>query len=126
MPFASTEELILAYVDENQWMLVQDLVYFDSKFTNLPIKVPAGFITDGSSIPQPLWGFVGHPLQGGYVWAGLVHDLLYREHMFTRKICDAIFKEACLELGMPKWKAQGAYIALRSFGWISWNAKEKR
>lgn len=37
-------------------------------------RVPAGFISDGASIPRVFWWLIGHPLMGDYRRAALVHD----------------------------------------------------
>ena len=41
--------------------------------------IPAGFITDGASIPALAWMLVGHPYDPDYICEALVHDFRWRK-----------------------------------------------
>lgn len=85
------------------------------------ITVPAGFITDGYSIPRIFWGLLqpyGQPIE-----AAVVHDFLYSRAggksypQLTRKQIDRIFLE-CMELTkVPRGKRFLIYRAVRLGGW---------
>lgn len=55
------------------------------------IYVPAGFITDFASVPRIPLAFMLFGGIGDY--AAVVHDWLYRNGLYTREECDAIFWE---------------------------------
>lgn len=83
------------------WRLEQDLVYESlEEDMGIPIIVPAGYVTDGASIPRIFWAVL--PSWGRYSRAAVVHDLLCTRlcqgkphpQAPTRKIADAIFYEA--------------------------------
>jgi hypothetical protein len=77
------------------------------------ITVPAGFITDGASIPRCFWNILA-PF-GEYFEAAIIHDFLYTEgnRRFTRKQSDLIFKEAMFNIGIG-WFTRGIiYRAVR-------------
>ncbi|MCU7841914.1 MAG: DUF1353 domain-containing protein [Candidatus Thiodiazotropha sp. (ex Troendleina suluensis)] len=42
--------------------------------------VPAGYITDGASIPRFAWSIVGGPMSRPYLYAALPHDFRYEVH----------------------------------------------
>jgi len=76
--------------------------------------VAVGFITDFASTPRFLWGIF--PPMGKYSIAALVHDDLYRENKFARKVCDAIFLALMVFLGVGKWSRNTMHRAVRMFG----------
>lgn len=41
--------------------------------------IPAGFVTDGASIPRPFWVCVGNPFDPDYICEALVHDWRWRK-----------------------------------------------
>lgn len=84
------------------------------------IVVPAGFKTDGASIPRLLWPVFGHPFER-YAAAAVLHDSLYRIKTMSRAEADRIFLEAMAVLGVPKWKRNLMYAGVRAGGWWYWN-----
>jgi hypothetical protein len=83
------------------------------------ITVPAGFVTDGASIPQAFWSILGP--HGEYFPAALIHDYLYSDASTgffntTRKQSDDIFKEAMFNIGVAWPKREIIYRAVRLFG----------
>jgi len=77
--------------------LVSPLVYDD-------ITVPAGFESDGASIPRLFWWLIGGPFSGKYRDAAVLHDYLCKHPDYTRKQADDIFLEAMAELGVALWR----------------------
>ena len=87
------------------------------------ITVPAGFDTDGASIPRVFWSVLD-PF-GPYFKAAVIHDWLYSRHncRFNRAQSDEIFKEAMYNNGLD-WVRRGAiYRAVRLAGWRSYKGK---
>lgn len=83
------------------------------------ITIPAGFTTDGASIPRVFWSILSP--YGEYFPAALVHDFLYSPNniWFNRKESDQLFLEAMYNIGIG-WPMRGTiYSAVRSFGWRS-------
>ena len=78
------------------------------------ITVPAGFVTDFASTPFFIQWLLPHT--GLYGKAACLHDYLYQTGMYEREVCDKIFLEAMLVLGVPEWKAYSMYKAVRIFG----------
>ena len=95
------------------------------------IVVPAGFISDGASIPRVVWPLVGSPWMGRYVQAAILHDYLYYKNGWVgcnkcnfkleRHEVDKVFKRAMGVLSTPKYDISVIYAAVKLFGWISWN-----
>ena len=85
------------------------------------IAVPAGFKTDGASIPRLLWPIVGPPLRANYLRAAVVHDFLcveaYRQKSYTlRAIADAVFLHLLADCGVGKIRRGCMYAAVRWWG----------
>jgi hypothetical protein len=88
------------------------------------VTIPAGFMSDGASVPQLLWWFLP-PWGDRSTFAALVHDyLLDRLQGFApggpvagaedRARCDGQFLEALLTLGVPRWRALIAWAGVRA------------
>lgn len=88
------------------------------------VTVKKGFITDGASIPKIAWSLIGGPF-GEYAYAAFVHDFSYCYKLFSRKVCDKIFKNAMKDLNVEWFKRNVMYWAVRMFGWIGWNKHKK-
>lgn len=91
--------------------------------SDLTITVPAGYMSDGASVPRPLWWFLP-PWGDPGTFAALVHDyLLDRLQGFipggpmpgaeTRAKCDRQFLLALRALKVPAWKAYAAWAGTR-------------
>jgi len=85
------------------------------------ITVPAGFVTDLASIPRLFWNIL--PPFGKYTEAAVVHDWVYRNHLFPRAICDAILLEAMQLCGVNWISRQIIYRNVRAFGWAAWGTE---
>ena len=134
-------------VGRPRWLILKMLDFgIGDKDSNIRIKVPEGFVTDGASVPKLLSNIF--PPTGEYLPAAVVHDLLYRTggyifqepgvselykidrsdgpHIMSRKECDNIFKEAMEALKgsdyeVSTWKIHAMYWAVRLFGGSSFN-----
>jgi len=90
---------------------------FHAVVDDVPITVPAGFVTDGASIPRILWRVCGHPMSTRRLPAAVLHDWLYYSITdFTRAEADQAYRDGLITLGFPRWKAAVEYYALRLFG----------
>lgn len=104
------------------FMLTADFRYVSSLGE---ILVPLGFITDGASIPQVFWSILS-PF-GDYFKAAVIHDFLYSSmnDKFSRLQADLIFKEAMFNLGVPWYRREIIFRAVRAFGCSSFRGKIK-
>lgn len=104
---AFTDDLtITALADGMNWRVFQALDYeVGGAGSGRIVTVPAGFVTDGASVPRPLWDLL--PSWGTYSRAAVVHDYLCtllnagtpHAEAPTRKAADAIFYEAMVVCG---------------------------
>jgi hypothetical protein len=79
-------------------------------------SAPAGFVTDGASIPQEFWSLIGSPFTGKYRTAAVLHDAAYRTLGVTKDDADLMLRDASLELGCPHWIAEALYTGVRFGG----------
>ena len=111
----------------DNWSVLTPFTYFvGHEDSNERIDIPAGFVTDGASVPQPFWSII--PPWGQYGQAAVVHDFLC-EHLFTkvsgvptkitRKRADQIFLEAMEVLQVPAWKRLSMYAAVRAYATLT-------
>lgn len=89
--------------------------------------VPAGFESDGASVPRFLWGAVFPRDDRQALFGALVHDYVYRTHPFgwTKKDADNSFYELMRKGGVSYIRARKAYLGVRLFGKSSWEAGGK-
>jgi hypothetical protein len=82
------------------------------------IIVPAGFLTDGASIPRLFWGILS-PF-GSYFSAALIHDYLYHpdsQWQIDRAMADLVFLDAMRDVGVGWLTRQTIHKAVRLGGW---------
>lgn len=98
-----------AILGADHWRVTKEFRYFiGGKDTQQWVTIPAGYLTDGASVPRIFWSMI--PPWGAYGQAAVVHDLLCeylsivdhgKPKLITRERCDAIFMEAMTVLGVP-------------------------
>jgi Protein of unknown function (DUF1353) len=91
-----------------------------------PVNVPAGFVTDLTSIPRLFWQIL-RP-EGRYAYASVVHDYLYWEQNRTREEADLILKIAMEDSMVDPATVETIYQAVRIAGQAAWdsNARMKK
>lgn len=98
-----------AILGADHWRVTEEFRYFiGSKDSQQWVTVPAGYLTDGASVPRVFWSML--PPWGAYGQAAVVHDLIC-EYLsivdngilkrINRKRCDDILDEAMGVLGVP-------------------------
>ena len=103
------------------WRLKEDFV-FEVLETGAIHKVPAGFTFNGASIPRVFWPIVGHPMEGSFLSASLLHDWCCvkskKAGKYTLRVAgDALFYHMLCEAGVPFWRRAAMYLAVRLQGW---------
>lgn len=91
---------------------------------DFPIVIPAGFRTDGASIPLILRPFFER--YGKNTEAAVIHDFLYSKFNSTginRELADRIFLFILKENGVSWRVRKMMYEAVRMFGDIFWEKK---
>lgn len=88
------------------------------------VDVPAGFVTDLTSIPWYLWSTGLRP-DGQYTFAAVVHDYLYWTQRRPREVADKILKLGMEDLKVPRHTIYAIYEAVRLRGQSAWDANKK-
>lgn len=112
-----TSKAEIEILDNNQYKLISPFEYHVGDYPSQDIiKVPAGFITDLTSIPRILW-FILHPC-GQWAKSSIIHDYLYSKSNTTktRLEADKIFLEGLKVLKVPLVQRYALYYAVRLFG----------
>ena len=90
--------------------------------------IPAGFESDGASVPRFFWRIVCPPTDPQAVRAGVAHDYIYRTQPegWTRAEADKMFYDLLVEDGMYRCRARLAYLGVRIGGGFTWDESRKR
>ena len=115
------------------WALQRPLTYYPGNRT-YSITVPAGCVTDLTTVPR--WGWALVPPDGPWVKAAIIHDYLYatvgtgkwkghpasitRPTPYSRLESDRILREAMKNLGIGWFIRNIIYLAVRLGGGSSW------
>ncbi len=105
--------------DDRSVQLIEPFGYKDSK--GVDWSVPAGFVSDGASIPWELWTFIGGPFDGAYRDAAIIHDYYCDKRDRKWEDVHALFLEGALRRGVPESKAQTMYAGIL-YGGPRWDA----
>ena len=121
------------------WGVQRDLGYRPGAGGDV-ILVPAGFVTDLTSIPR--WCWVILTPDGPWAKAAVVHDFLYatsgtghwkrrtdgrtRAGPYTRREADAIFREALANRGVDAFRCFVMWAAVRLGGGRGWGLDDSR
>ena len=114
LPRTKDEPTVLAH----DWTLV---------FRNEYYHIPAGFETDGASIPRWLWWICGTPYESPRVFAAIVHDYIYSggDPEATRADADDLYRDIQIAIGVSRVKAYVEWLALRLCGRSHWYNNKK-
>ena len=104
---------------DNPWQLQEEMLY-DSEIYGGLITTPVGARSDMASIP---WFFRRVlPRDGDWSYPAIQHDYQCQTQPsdVSSDMSAKIFREAMLSQGVPRWKAELMYNAVRWFG-PRWN-----
>lgn len=103
--------------DSGLWILAEPFLYFSTAAEDL-ITIPKGFQTDLNSNPflKKLSKLGGRASVEGAV----IHDYLYKSKIYSRRLADKIFLEACTLSGDGWWLAHKNWLGVRLFGGFAW------
>ena len=104
------ERLVLSPIDDGRYVVCAD--YKD---------IPAGFITDGASIPRFLWRVIDHPFQSDYIEVYVEHDHDYATGRIPRAEADRKMLDGLKAKGMGYFKRYVIYWGVRCFGASHYN-----
>jgi hypothetical protein len=82
------------------------------------VTVPAGFVTDLTSIPRVFWSAL-RP-DGDYVYAAILHDYLYWTQDQSREVADKILRAGMQDFGVSAPIVETIYEGVRLGGGSSW------
>lgn len=131
-------ELMLAYdakaskrLGKDYWRVLKGFRYYlGTKGSNRWVWVPAGYLTDGASVPQIFWSLI--PRWGAYGQAAVVHDILCEyltvtedgvPKRITRLEADDILLEAMHVLEVPELKAHAISAAVDLYRTVTRTSK---
>jgi len=122
----SAQPLIRKIAHQRRWRLEEPLGYRSR--AGRVFVVPAGFETDGASVPRAAW-WLYPPFGGDYDRAAVVHDYLYsRAEAFvgadhghlSRGEVDRLFLEMMTVDGFRLTGRHVVYCAVTLGGWLPW------
>ena len=108
------DKLILSPIDNGLYVVCENYK-----------EIPAGFITDGASIPRFLWAIIDPPFKSDYIEVYVEHDYDYSVGVISRKDADDKMLEGLKAKGMGYFKRYTIYFAVRMFGASHYNKIKK-
>lgn len=103
--------------------LVEPLRYF-SEYANKELVALKGMKTDYGSIPKILHSVLSPT--GKPTYAYVIHDMLYQDGIYSKKVSDKILDEAMKILGTGWFKRKTIMTGLKIGGWVAWNKYRKK
>lgn len=106
--------------------------YLSEKQPDVWGYVPAGFLTDGASVPRPFWWCI--PPWGPYGQAAVLHDILCETktmfkndipYQITRKEADYIFRDAMKAAQVNVVLRNVMFLAVRLWGKYGWSPSKQ-
>lgn len=117
----------------DHWRVLRDFRFWGElpRLGRVRITVPAGYLTDGASVPRLVWGLV--PPWGAYGQAAVVHDLLCEylvvmtdagdQVRITRAEADLLFLEAMTVLQVPDTNRELMYAGVSAYRVVTFTHK---
>jgi hypothetical protein len=104
----------------NVYTLLEDVTVI---WNGRVLYIPAGFKSDGASVPKFFWRWVFPPGDSRALKAAIAHDFVYRNHPqgWDKDSADKMFYDILRENKVPFLNAKRAYWGVRLFGSSSWN-----
>ena len=126
------EQPDLRWEGAGEYILRNDFEWYDEQKV-VTLHVPAGFKSDGASVPVNLHWVCDPEDLSEAAW--LIHDYLYRYQgappnlatwaRYTRAQVDALFDSINKRHGVPSRKCRLAYLGVRLGGWTAWRKNRK-
>ena len=115
------EFVLPAKPDDNfrDMKLLNAITYVDPR--GVKWEVPAGYVTNGASVPWGLWNIVGGPYDGPYRDAAVVHDYYTEFKLRSWEDTHRMYYEASIARGISETRAGVMYAGLL-VGADRWNA----
>ena len=106
-----------------RWQLLSDFRY-RSALVPEEITARCSFVSDFSSVPRlPL----AYLLAGDTAHeAAVIHDWIYQTHIYPKEMADRIFLEAMGAMGVPRWRREIMYLAVKYRGGSSYKSGPER
>ena len=89
-------------------------------------EIPAGFVSDGASIPKMFWSIITSPFHPKVIKRAFQHDYLYRVHIVSRKRADKKLKKGLIYDGFAEETAETMYSTLYLFGGSAYREGPKK
>ena len=107
-------------MDEDGSLVLRVLHDFDISPYGIDAVIPAGYKSDGMSVPRFFWRWVGARVGGRTLAPSIVHDYLYETKIMARSEADEWYRRALVANGYPRAKARAVWLGLRAAGWSHW------
>ncbi|MFA5187026.1 MAG: DUF1353 domain-containing protein [Patescibacteria group bacterium] len=124
------DEPTVSVLQNGNLRLVED---WPVRYGDMGFVVPAGFISDGNSVPVIFRGLV--PQFGRNTLAGIIHDWLYKSGKvivtpgnvvtISRRQADVIRLDVCNWCGVSVRQRLASYLGLRIGGGFAWRKSRR-
>lgn len=108
-------------IDDEHIKLLEPFGFEDPR--GIKWNVEEGFVSDGASIPKWLRPIVGHPFEGNFIEAAIIHDKYCKTKIRSQRDTHRAFREALKLDGVSwvrrwiMWSGVRAYNKALNFKW---------
>ena len=119
--FVILPEMNPSPLNDTEWILDQD--WEGPPLNGQVVRIKAGFVTDGASIPQIAWTLIGSPMDRPLLGPALIHDALYAAELTPdHSTADWMFLQYMQMAGIGWVKRNLVWSAVRTWGLTVWNS----
>ena len=128
-------DTMLPHLEEDEFLLHADYnIYWTYGDKEYRLKVPAGYVTDLSSIPKVARSVI--PVIGRQNGPAVIHDYIYEPsdndrpegyHQlpgWTKEEADSLFLAAMVAVKVPWWRRNAMWLAVKYGGGHAWRTKD--
>ena len=100
--------------DKSKTIITLEDYWFN--FKDKTIRIPAGYRSDGASVPRIFWGLLSPPIDPITLEPSVAHDFLYDIKIAPRREIDYWYIMELSNNGYPDWKCILTLIGIRAGG----------
>ena len=104
-------DLDLRKGDGKKMSLLSPLIWDDGETVYI---VPVDYVTDGASVPKPLWWFCS-PYAGNHLKPAVLHDYMSEDEYGDQKLADQVFLKTLEANGVGWFKRHAMHKAVVAF-----------
>jgi hypothetical protein len=109
------------YTDAKRGDVIVLVTSLKFTFKGVEYIIPAGWESDGMSVPRCFWATLSPKINGKTLIPSLIHDFMYENHIGSRAEADAFYRENLIAKGFGRVKSYIVWMGVRIGGGSHWD-----